>query len=292
MAASSSTSSSLRPSEGAVPSIGPASLLADFEAQQQWGDGFGVKHDNPKVGDLDSGEGDGVQEKKESTDSAVLKGKSSVQGGDSARDDVGIVSESDEDSDEDVLSKIPACYYHPSGGSCDLSKDDRSVMVEHVKGGPLSGMNAENEEGLPKAGSVLDGSDKTSQAAVYVHGGLKAKTLGEGLSDSCNIQMEVEDVPVSTDDGFRPAVKRRVVRGKQKCPVVAVRQSTRIRRDGVPIVVKAQLRADLKDDTSVEELSVDSSGGGKFKMLGIAPCSNQGDVKGRAGKKVVRRMKQ
>ncbi|KAG8079154.1 hypothetical protein GUJ93_ZPchr0007g3442 [Zizania palustris] len=207
MDSSSSLSSSLRPNEGAVPSIGSAALLVDFEAQQQWGG-------SPRGGGFDA--------------ELVL-------------------------AERQIHDSSPA-------------RDDRPVMVEHVKGGPLSGMNTENEEGLPKAGSVLDGSDKTSQAAVSVHGGLKAKTPGEGLSDSCNIQMEVEDVPVSTDDGFRPAVKRRV--GDE------------------------ELRQHIYQYYKVEELSVGLSGGGKFKMLGIAPCSNHGDVKGRAGKKVVRRMKQ
>ncbi|KAG8042852.1 hypothetical protein GUJ93_ZPchr0083g33701 [Zizania palustris] len=45
---------------------------------------------------------------------------------------------------------------------------------------------------------------------------------------------------------------------KNVVPTVALRQSARIKHDGVPISEKAKHRADLKNDISVEELLEES----------------------------------
>ncbi|KAG8042964.1 hypothetical protein GUJ93_ZPchr2171g28982 [Zizania palustris] len=67
---------------------------------------------------------------------------------------------------------------------------------------------------------------------------------------------------------------------KKKCPPVAVRQSARIKRDGIPIHVKAKQRADQKDDISVEEAGSGATVGGGGSVLCLAACNNRPNSKG------------
>ncbi|KAG8074868.1 hypothetical protein GUJ93_ZPchr0006g43045 [Zizania palustris] len=131
--------------------------------------------------------------------------------------------------------------------------------------------------GLPK-----EGLDSVAQDDSHV---LPREDDEEQLVDK-------EEVAAREAEGFQAVQKKKAGRARAvKGPAVAVRQSSRIKRDGVSIVAKAQKRADSKNDITVDEAGVDQEIGESVKVPGLAPCSNPSIGKCRAGKRTVRRVK-
>ncbi|KAG8065145.1 hypothetical protein GUJ93_ZPchr0004g38704 [Zizania palustris] len=59
---------------------------------------------------------------------------------------------------------------------------------------------------------------------------------------------------------------------RKKCVAIAQRQSSRIKRDGVPISAKAQQRMKMKDDIQVEDTGAPAQKRRSFNMDRLAPC--------------------
>ncbi|KAG8088039.1 hypothetical protein GUJ93_ZPchr0010g8761 [Zizania palustris] len=237
--------------------------------------------------DVDNTDQGGDMGRKESSDSVPGSKKCVLLGGRKVNDKGDCVEGDDESSDDDALSKIPTHYCRPFGGTEAAGTNEGSLGVDY--GGHGDDMDAEFlvDESLGGSSEVggsfgvfvglADGQDDVGaegeikedllaseglipdqDGSVDVGGsdavGSKAHGLvsgDESLLDTRAGRVVVHSV---IDDGFqlvgpKKNSKRKVVKG----PPVVVRQSSRLKRDGVPIVIKAQLRANSKNDISAEK---------------------------------------
>ncbi|KAG8074928.1 hypothetical protein GUJ93_ZPchr0006g41196 [Zizania palustris] len=178
-----------------------------------------------------------------SSDSGPEKRTDVPKSGKKPQDDLEFEGESDGMSEDDALSKIPACYFNPgsekgcvepnhlpglvsrdctSEGGDKVSRGDELVVFDAGSGGTVSMSHM----------SCCDGKEKLME--------------GESV-EAEDTQGEVHVVETEVV-GTRKKKSTRVI--KKKPPTVAIRQSARIKHDGIPITVKAQNRADRKNDVS------------------------------------------
>ncbi|KAG8048408.1 hypothetical protein GUJ93_ZPchr0009g2013 [Zizania palustris] len=130
------------------------------------------------------------------------------------------------------------------------------------------------DKGLRANASVLDLVDDVCEM-----GGSKIDTGGLGLIEvvAASVLRGKLKNSEKPDEHFGEI---KVKGKKKKAPAVALRQSAQIKRDGVPIQMKGQLRADLKDDTTVEDAGAFAAIGRCGKSQRTCLREDQGDVCG------------
>ncbi|KAG8064756.1 hypothetical protein GUJ93_ZPchr0004g40352 [Zizania palustris] len=176
------------------------------------------------------------QEKDGSSNSGQDKRSDDPKSGTKPQDDLEFEGESNGMSEDDALSKIPSCYFNPGSekgcvdpnhmqglvsefgnteGGDKVSRGDEIVLFEAGNVGVLS---------LPHM-SRCDGKEKHMEERQGEEHAVETKVVGKGKKKSARMM-------------------------KKKPPPVAIRQSARIKHDGIPITVKAHKRADQKNDVS------------------------------------------
>ncbi|KAG8050152.1 hypothetical protein GUJ93_ZPchr0009g1790 [Zizania palustris] len=235
------------------------------------------------AGDVKGGNRENV-EKQESSSSSLVKKDGGSQSDRKCKDVVEKALESEGESDDDVLSRIPAQYFNPVGqnvGLCGDMKVERNMVISNFGSGAgcyNSFAPLDDAEGGVE-GNAIDGQlvQIPEEKAMNPSGLISVSAKDKGWQTIAPVLDPVDDVcgmdGSKIDNGglgFTEDVAASDMRGKlkksekpdehfgeikvkgkkKKAPAVALRQSARIKRDGVPIQMKAQLRADLKNDTT------------------------------------------
>ncbi|KAG8067571.1 hypothetical protein GUJ93_ZPchr0005g14231 [Zizania palustris] len=220
--------------------------------------------------------------------SGVANKGSGAQGGSKAQDDVGMDPDDEDLSDDDALSKIPACYYQ----SADKGSDAASGGGRAPKVGPSL---IPEEEGLFYQSGK--GSEKKSIAQSVSQASLSAD-CEDGDGHGAKMVEEMQDTSVTIEEGSM-AEELSVWDAYQEGWMIQFRRSLSPSefnlwmemRDICGNVVWSGGEDQISWSLGVEMSSSGSSSGGDVKLQQLAPCSNPQHVGECGFKRIARRMK-